>query len=163
MFFLQKLPTDHILQDFSKKYPDMQVVNVSACLHLLKVASELLRELEGHFSKNGLSQARFLALIVLEREKSHQLKCIDMTQALGVSKPNITRLLDSLEADGLIERRGSKEDKRCSMIAITTEGSRALASVLPGYYRIMNQAMKPFDSNSKEKLIQLLGQVATGS
>jgi|HubBroStandDraft_4_1064222.scaffolds.fasta_scaffold143947_2 DNA-binding MarR family transcriptional regulator len=159
MFFLKKLPTESVLREFAHRYPEMRVSNVLACLHLLRVASELLRKLEEHFRESHLSLARFLALIVLEREDARQLKCIEMTEALGISKPNMTRLLESLEVDALIERRQSKEDKRSSLIAITRKGSKMVAAALPGYYRITNKAMEPLDGPSKNLLIELLGRV----
>jgi DNA-binding MarR family transcriptional regulator len=160
MFFLKKLPTESVLKKFAKRYPEMRVSNVLACLQLLKVGSELLRKLEEHFRDSRLSLARFLALIVLEREEARELKCIEMTDALGISKPNMTRLLDSLEADELIERRENKEDKRSSLIAITRKGSKILVAALPGYYRITNEAMQPLDGSSKNLLIELLGKVS---
>jgi DNA-binding MarR family transcriptional regulator len=160
MFFLKKLPDEATLDAFAQKYPEMEPSSVLACLHLLKVGSELLRRLEEHFRTEGLSLARFLALIVLEREPSHQLRCSELSEALGISKPNMTRLLEALEADGLVRRRDNKEDKRSSLMAITPAGSRSVAQVLPGYYQIINQAMAPLDDPSKAKLIALLTQVA---
>ena len=97
--------------------------------------------------------------MILERERSHQIKCTELTEALGISKPNITRLLDSLEADGLIERCGSTEDKRVSVIKILPKRSKLLSAILPGYYRIINKAMRSMDKASKKMLISLLKQI----
>lgn len=156
MFLLKDLPNKEILKTFSEKYSEMQIDNVEACLHLLKTASELLREFERHFSEHGLSQARFLTLIVLEREDSKQLLPVEIAEKMGISKPNITRLLLSLEEDKLVKRAAHATDKRASIITITPKGSKILVSVMPGYYQIMNKAMKPIDNQSKKKFIETL-------
>lgn len=49
----------------------------------------------------------------------------ELAQRLSISAPVASRAVDSLEADGLVERRPDPQDRRAFLISIT-EGGRAL-------------------------------------
>ena len=159
MFFLEKLPDPKTMQGFADRFPEMQIDTTAACLRLLRVASILLRELERHFSAHGLSQARFLALVVLEREPAKQLVPVEIARQMGISKKNTARLLAFMEEDNLVSRTSHDTDGRASIAKITTKGANLLTAVLPGYYQVLNQAMKPLDAKSKQTLIEILERV----
>ncbi len=76
MFFLEELPDTRMLKGFAERFPEMDIdANRRLPARLLRVASRLIRSLEAHFSHHGLSQARFLVLVVLERTaKKHLMR-----------------------------------------------------------------------------------------
>jgi len=87
---------------FAARFPEMEIDTTAACLRLLKVASTLLRELEHHFSSHGLSQARFLALVVLEREPANgtpEVRCALRLLALTFTRPGELRFAAWKEFD----------------------------------------------------------------
>jgi len=147
------------MQGFAERFPEMEIDTTAVCLRLLKVASILLRELERHFSAHGLSQARFLALVVLEREPAKQLVPVEIARQMGISKKNTARLLGFMEEDKLVSRALHDTDGRASIAKITTKGAKLLAAVLPGYYQVLNQAMRPLDAKCKRTLIEILDRV----
>src|SRR5690242_5895871 len=104
MFFLEELPSEQVLRDFAKRFPEMEVDSTTACLKLLWAASHLMRDLEGHFAQHGLSQARFLVLIVLERSADKRLMPAELARQLGISKKNTARVLAFMEHDRLVHR-----------------------------------------------------------
>lgn len=151
MFLLRDLPDRTILQRFAAQYPEMDITSTEACLYLLKAASTLLIELEKHFAEYGISQARFLALIILIREESGQLKPVDIAEKMGVSLKNTSRLLESMQQDQLIQRTAHKTDKRASIVSATAKGEKILSLVLPKYYQIMNKMTAKL--NAKDKVL----------
>lgn len=159
MFFLEELPTPQILKGFAERFPEMQVDSTTACLKLLWVASHLIRDLESHFTNHGLSQARFLVLIILERSQSKQLMPAEMARQLGISKKNTARVLSFMEHDNLVRRTSHQSDGRASIVSITPKGSKLLAEAMPGYYKVLNRAMKPLGTKQKAALIKLLSQL----
>src|ERR1700731_3906942 len=118
MFFLEHLPDPETMSRFAARFPEMEIDTTAACLRLLKVASTLLRELEHHFSGHGLSQARFLALVVLEREPAKQLVPVEIARQMGISKKNTARLF--MEEDKRVSRASHETDGRASIVKITT-------------------------------------------
>jgi DNA-binding MarR family transcriptional regulator len=64
-----------------------------------------------------------------------ELNVGELTEAVGVSQPGVTRLLDKLAADGLVQSRQSATDRRVRTIDLTKSGrqlvSKAKRSVWP--------------------------------
>jgi DNA-binding MarR family transcriptional regulator len=160
MFFLEELPDPEILNGFASRFSEMEVDSTTACLKLLWLASHLFRDLETHFTNHGLSLARFLALIILERTPKKQLMPVEMAKQLGISKKNTARVLSFMEKDDLVRRTSHKSDRRASIVAITAKGSTLLSEAMPGYYRVLNRTMKPLDADAKVVLIDLLTRLS---
>jgi DNA-binding MarR family transcriptional regulator len=162
MFFLEELPSTQILKGFADRFPEMEVDSTNACLKILWFASHLTRDLETHFAQHGLSQARFLVLIILERIESKRLMPVEIARQLGISKKNTARVLAFMEEDGLTTRASHESDGRASVVSITPKGSSTLTKAMPGYYRVLNRAMRKLNSRDKRSLIDLLNRLNEG-
>ena len=55
----------------------------------------------------------------------------DASRSLGVSKSGVTRLVDRMEARGLIERAACPRDRRVTYIGLTADGRDVLARAMP--------------------------------
>jgi DNA-binding MarR family transcriptional regulator len=161
MFFLKELPTRRILEAYRERFPSMDVDAVGGALALLRRASVLLRRLDVYFAESGLSQLRFVILIVLDREsavapeglddlehpvhignREHPgLNMGDIAERVDVSRPVLTRTVSAMEESGLVACRPSEEDARVRLVRLTDAGREALRGVLPGYYELLDAAM----------------------
>ncbi|WP_296228113.1 MarR family winged helix-turn-helix transcriptional regulator [Ralstonia sp. UBA689] len=142
MFFLKELPSKEMLARYRQRFPAMNVDNVHAALHMLRRASLLMRELDGYFTEHGLSTLRYLILVVLDREDSDDgLMVSELADRLDVSRPVMTRTLQTLSDDGMIQLSTSDSDSRAKLVHLTKAGNGALNRVLPGYYRLIDQFM----------------------
>jgi DNA-binding MarR family transcriptional regulator len=159
MFFLEELPDVRMLKGFAERFPEVEIDATAACLRLLRVASRLIRNLEAHFSHHGLSQARFLVLVVLERTAEKHLMPVEIAKQMGISKKNTARLLNFMEDDKLIRRTSHDTDGRASVITVTPKGRSLLDKALPGYYRVLNQAMSPLSAKEKRAFIDILNLI----
>lgn len=143
MFFLKELPTRQVLERYHAEFPAMQVDTIDRALHMLRTASLLLRELEAYFATHDFSQARFLVLVVLDREEDERgLRIGEVADRIDVARPVMTRTLQSLTADGLVRLREDKADARSRHVALTAKGRRRLHEMLPGYYATIHAFMK---------------------
>jgi DNA-binding MarR family transcriptional regulator len=68
--------------------------------------------------------SHFPVLAALERLGA--LNVGELTEAVGMSQPGVTRLLDKLEAEGLV-RSQSAEDRRVRTIALTRSGRQLIS------------------------------------
>ena len=75
-------------------------------------------ELDRRLVELGLSQARWLVLLHLARDKPLPTQC-ELACSVGVENPTLARLLDALEAQQLIERQPDPSDRRVKKIALT--------------------------------------------
>ncbi|KNC12851.1 MULTISPECIES: MarR family transcriptional regulator [Pseudomonas] len=74
-------------------------------------------ELDRRLAGLGLSQARWLVLLHLARFDEPPTQR-ELAQSVGVEGPTLARLLDSLEAQGLVERQAVVEDRRAKKLML---------------------------------------------
>lgn len=64
------------------------------------------------------------ALWALERAPDHRLRMHEFERWMVISRSNITRLVDRLEAAGLVRRERAHDDRRSAFAVLTPEGSK---------------------------------------
>lgn len=69
-----------------------------------------------------LPAGHFTVLAALDRLGS--LNVGELTEALGVSQPGVTRMLDKLQAEGLVRSVQSEDDRRVRTIELTRLGQQ---------------------------------------
>lgn len=85
-------------------------------------------ELDRRLAGLGLSQARWLVLLHLARfdELPTQRQ---LAQSVGVEGPTLARLLDGLEAQGLVSRQAVPEDRRAKKIALSPQAEPLITKI----------------------------------
>ncbi|OMG72998.1 MarR family winged helix-turn-helix transcriptional regulator [Burkholderia ubonensis] len=147
MFFLKELPSLKVLETYRERFPAMNVDKVHAALHMLRRASQLMRELDNYFAEHELSTLRYLILVVLDREDSPDgLKASELADRIDVSRPVMTRTIQGMVDDGMLAYQSCEEDARAKLVSLTRSGRNKLNRVLPGYYQLIDRFM----SNSEE-------------
>ncbi|KVA22268.1 MarR family winged helix-turn-helix transcriptional regulator [Burkholderia ubonensis] len=147
MFFLKELPSLKVLETYRERFPAMNVDKVHAALHMLRRASQLMRELDNYFAEHELSTLRYLILVVLDREDSPDgLKASELADRIDVSRPVMTRTIQGMVDDGMLTYQSCEEDARAKLVSLTRSGRNKLNRVLPGYYQLIDRFM----SNSEE-------------
>ncbi|TQS25289.1 MarR family winged helix-turn-helix transcriptional regulator [Microbispora sp. KK1-11] len=79
----------------------------------------------------GLSEVDFETLIRLARSPERRLRMSDLAAQTSLSTSGITRVVDRLERDGLVERHACASDRRASYAVLSGAGAERLRSVLP--------------------------------
>jgi len=159
MFFLKGLPTDMPLQEFSQRFPNMNPSALKICAELMRTGSGLLAAFEIVLGKYGLSQGRFLTLIVMSRTPGKEIYPSSLAEKLGVKKATMTGLLDGLEKDNLVDRVADPRDRRKTGIRLTVNGRQLLDEMLPDYYRHMAKLTANLSENERQTMILLLEKV----
>ena len=162
MFFLKDLPTDQTLGEFSRRYPNMNPSALKTCAVLLRTGSDLLTAFEKILANHGLSQGRFLTMIVMNRTPDEEVNPSTLAEKVGVKRATMTGLLDGLERDGLIERLAHRQDRRKIGVRLTVKGRQVLDEMLPDYYRSIAKLMVNLTEKERLDLMSLLGKVNRG-
>ncbi len=79
----------------------------------------------------GLSEVDFETLIRLARSPERRLRMSDLAAQTSLSTSGITRVVDRLERDGLVERHACASDRRASYAVLSEAGAERLRAVLP--------------------------------
>src|SRR5947209_4747658 len=74
-------------------------------------------------------------LIELYEAPEHRLRMHELAQRVVLSRSGLTRLVDRLEAEGLLIRERSGADRRGAYAVVTEEGIAALRRTWPVYAR----------------------------
>lgn len=93
---------------------------------LRSVITRLNRRLRSS-SLGTVSPAQGSALAMIERLGAPALN--ELATAEQVRPPSMTRIVDGLEADGLVVRTVDDLDRRCQRVTLTAAGRRELASI----------------------------------
>jgi len=100
----------------------------------LTVHARLLEQVEARLKAAGLPElAWYDVLWALERAPEGRLRMHELADALVVSRSNLTRLVDRLEAAGLAERARGGEDRRGAYAVLTAAGRGLRARMWPVY------------------------------
>jgi DNA-binding MarR family transcriptional regulator len=159
MISIKELPRFEVLEEDARRIPTLDPTTVLAFLSVLIVASDVERGLDAHFSRYGLSQGRFVILMILNRRTDLPGTPADLADAAGVTRATVTGLLDGLEAEGLVERTSRKADRRMVDVRITKKGRTLLDRILPDHYARISELMSNLDKAEKKVLIDLLAKV----
>jgi MarR family 2-MHQ and catechol resistance regulon transcriptional repressor len=85
------------------------------------------------FAAHGISPMEFEVLLRLARSPAHRLRMTDLAAQTGLSTSGVTRVVDRLERSGTVRRETCPSDRRGSFAALTDEGARRLADVVPDH------------------------------
>jgi DNA-binding MarR family transcriptional regulator len=109
----------------------------------------------------GLRPRHLVALTVLRDRGGSTQQALAAT--LEVDGTNIVGLLNDLEAEKLIERRRSPEDRRRHVVELTDAGAKQLAKVECALAAVEEEVLGALDESQRETLYSLLQQAASGT
>jgi DNA-binding MarR family transcriptional regulator len=101
-----------------------------AMLALMVAGSELRSKFDQTLSAQGLTGEQYNILRILRGQpEGHQ--CGEIAERMIDRSPDVTRRIDSLEKQGLVERAHSTVDRRVVNVRITKKGREMLSAVEP--------------------------------
>jgi MarR family transcriptional regulator for hemolysin len=83
----------------------------------------------------------------------------ELSQISLRDKPYTTRLIDKLEANGLIRREESQNDKRSSLIFLTEKGGELRNKILPIIAELNQMILNPMSEEEVRQLKFLLNKL----
>lgn len=161
MLLLKDLPKYDTLQRFADRYAEMDVSAVQTFLMLLRVASDVIENLDACLARHDLLQGRWWVLILLMREQNLTASPSVLADKAGVTRATMTGLLDSLERAELIERIPNPDDRRMLNVRLTEKGQLRLDEVMPDYYSRVARVMEELSEDHRQLLMEMLSNVGS--
>lgn len=127
--------------------------------HLAQATVTTMASFERHVGRTlNLRKVEYSLLLLLLANAPPTPK--QLGQALALTGPNLTLLLDRMQARGLVQRERSQTDRRSQLIVLTAEG-RSLAEAGLAAVQPMEQALDNRLSPAERlMLVELLRKVA---
>ena len=117
----------------------------------------VLRRIECLSQAQGvLTPEWYDVLLALENSPEGRLRIGDLTSHVNVSRSGLTRLVDKLEAAGLVERQMNRNDRRSFEVILTPECRAERAKTWPTYARIIAEV---FGNNYSDEEAALLASL----
>lgn len=102
--------------------------------HLLRGHAAATRLLSARLqADHGLTINDYEALVLLSTADEGRLRRVDLARQLLLTPSGVTRLLEGLEASGLVERETCPSDFRVTYAQLTDEGRKCLAAASCGH------------------------------
>ena len=130
---------------------------------LERLACAAGRERDRHAGGYGLSDAKLEVLEVLSCCDDRRACLHALGDELGVTRPNVTKLVDGLERGGLVERLPHPSDRRMVQAHVTAEGLRVAQRALPGRGEVLERLWDGLDDDELAQVAALLQAVADRS
>lgn len=101
-------------------------------LNLLVAASHVRERFERISAAQGITQTQYNVLRILRGAHPDGHARCDIAMRMIEKSPDVTRLIDRLEDQGLVERDRSQSDRRLSITRITPRGLKLLQQMQSG-------------------------------
>jgi MarR family transcriptional regulator for hemolysin len=105
----------------------------------------------------GISRAQWVVLARLDRTEG--LKQSELAEILDLQPISLTRLLDRLAGNGLIERRPDPHDRRANRLYLTPAAKPLLAQLAALGQDMMDTVLDGLDEQADARLLHDLGRI----
>ena len=108
----------------------------------------------------GMPLAWFDVLLQLREAPKRRLRMAELADRVLLSRSGLTRLIDRLQAEGLVRREPSQDDARGTYTVITQEGADRLRSAsVPHLASVDREWMRHFSDEDLRTIGDLLGRI----
>jgi DNA-binding MarR family transcriptional regulator len=103
------------------------------------------KEIETTF---GLTSARVFTLLAFNSREIMKMK--ELSEALSLTSSTMTRMIDNLVKEGLVERGHEPRDRRLVIVKLTNEGKRLTDNIKVYKEKYFKSVMENVESDGKE-------------
>ncbi|MGY0575117.1 homoprotocatechuate degradation operon regulator HpaR [Bradyrhizobium sp. RDM12] len=135
------------MRDFSRSLP----------MSLLRAREAVMRQFRPSLREHGLTEQQWRILRALASIEAAEVT--ELARTAFLLGPSLSRILRDLEARNLIERKTAKADQRRSMVSISREGVKLMASVAPSSEAIYAEITQRFGAGKLAELQEMLGEL----
>lgn len=113
--------------------------------------------------ETGLPFDRYSILLMLAQADREELRPSDLADVLPITPSGVTRLIDRLERDGVVERRACAADGRGTVVALTAHGEEVFRRAGRVHLRGINQRIGTnLTSEEMAELRRIMTRLAAG-
>lgn len=133
-------------------------VALDAWARLLRGHAALRRSLTAELQEeHGLSVTDYEALLLLSRAEEGMLRRVDLADGLGLSASGVTRMLDGLERQRLVDKATCDSDARVTYAVLTDTGRARLEQASRSHVATIQAVFaERFDEHELVTLAKLL-------
>jgi DNA-binding MarR family transcriptional regulator len=141
--------------------PDADLDAMAVVFNAIRLANRITADVEAEVHRvRGLSWAGFRILFALWI--SGPLEPRDLARLSAVTRASISSVLNTLERDGLVERRRESSDRRVVTVVLTARGRRAVTAAFREHNEREAEWLAPLSRSEVKTLGEMLHRVLAG-
>ncbi|MEN3537574.1 MarR family transcriptional regulator [Microbispora sp. ZYX-F-249] len=155
-------PVDHILDQWKRERPDLDLSAMGVFGRLALVTRVVEGRVEEVFNRHGLRSGDFDVLAALRRSgPPYTLIPSELSDMVMMSRAGMTSRLDRLEAAGLIERSLDPADRRSFKVTLSEKGREVIDAALADHAANLARLASGLSSREAATLDRLLRDLLT--
>src|SRR3546814_10714917 len=123
-----------------------------------QAARSMRRAVDRRLQPYGLTEATWLPLLRLSRSPV-PMRQKDLAASLGLDSSSVVRLIDALQAAGLVQRKEEDQDRRAKAIVLTARGQATVAQVERVAKEVRDGAMSDIPDAELRRALRLVTQL----
>jgi DNA-binding MarR family transcriptional regulator len=148
------MPESRLQHEIQQSRP-FESPSQEAYLNLVRTQGALSAPFAALFRKSGLSEPTYNVLRIL-RGAGEPIPSREIGRRLVTRVPDVTRLVDRLEAAQLVRRERSTADRRVVHVSLTAKGRRLLGRLDEPVRRLSKESFAALSAAEIRELIRLL-------
>ncbi len=143
--------------EMAKKAKIPPSVAEQAMVRLMRVGDRMWRASDERFARWHLTDNHYNALRILNGA-GEPISQAEIGRQMLSSRANVTKLVDLLEARGLVKRLAC-EDRRVNLVELTDEGAKFIEETAAEVVGFAAETMRPLARAEQKTLFRLLGKL----
>jgi MarR family transcriptional regulator, organic hydroperoxide resistance regulator len=131
-------------------------IHAEAFLNLVRTAEQMQHALRTKLKPYALTETQYNALRILRGAGASGLTCAEIAERLVSQDPDITRLVERLQRQGLVRRERGAKDRRVVLTKITTSGLDRLKEADPVMNSTVHALLSHLSQSELKTMIDLL-------
>jgi homoprotocatechuate degradation regulator HpaR len=128
-------------------------------LALLRAREDVMAGFRPNLRQHGITEQQWRALKALAQ--TGEMRAGQLSRASLISMPSLTRILRTLEGQGLIERRTEDRDQRAALLSLTKSGAALVVSVGHAAEIRYDEIIAAFGLDRLERLHAMLEELSS--
>lgn len=154
---------DRILAGWARERPELDTRALGLFGRLFRVVRLADGELAAGLAPHGLQSGWFDILAALRRSGApYERNPTDLMRSTLLSSGGITKRLDRLVEEGLVERRPDPEDRRGVRVRLTRRGMALIDEAIETHVRNEERLLEGMDPEERDELDRLLRLLLAG-
>ena len=116
-----------------------------------------LQERAPSFDRESVGPGGGIVLMTLA--DTGRISLNELTKRVARDKSQMTRMIRSMEAKGLVVREVSQNDRRVSLICLTSKGAEVADELLQAVAEVVGEILGPISETERQTLRDLLARV----
>jgi len=129
--------------------------NKEFIISLATLHSHLLKKIDQNLSVHGISFSEFLVLHHLHGAPDMTMRRIDLAECIGLSASGVTRLVNPMQKNHLVQKEVNARDARVSLVQLSETGEELYSHAMVSFEQCSDDLLKPLNNKQVTSLLKL--------